>query len=111
MRSGRSQLVLLLLDVEVGTAESALFTAVDCGKLDVARVLLKSGADVQATWDYDDEIITPLEVALRNSNIELIRLLLDGGAHISESAFCEAVRLCNLDVAKLSTMELESRAQ
>jgi len=67
----------------------------------IVRDLLHAGADAQATAKYDNESVTVLEAAMRRRNIELIQLLLDGGARITESAFLAAVRGRSLDIAKL----------
>jgi ankyrin repeat protein len=67
----------------------------------IVRNLLRAGADVQATAEYDSRSVTVLEAAMRRENIELIQLLLDRGARITESAFLTAASRCSLDIAKL----------
>jgi ankyrin repeat protein len=69
----------------------------------IVRNLLQAGADAQAAAIAigDIECVTMLEAAMGRGNIELIQLLLDGGARITESAFLAAVRRCSLDIAKL----------
>jgi ankyrin repeat protein len=67
----------------------------------IVRNLLQAGADAQATAIYNTESVTVLDAAMWRSNIELIQLLLDGGARITESAFVTAVSGCRLDIAKL----------
>jgi ankyrin repeat protein len=67
----------------------------------IVRNLLHGGADVQATAMIGAGSVTVLEAAMHRGNIELIQLLLGGGARITESAFLAAVRGCSLDIAKL----------
>jgi ankyrin repeat protein len=56
----------------------------------IVRKLIQAGADIQATATRFDEPESVLEVAIRSSRIEIIQLLLDGGAVITESAFIAA---------------------
>jgi ankyrin repeat protein len=67
----------------------------------IVRNLLQAGADAQATPIYDIESETVLEAAMWRRNIELIQLLLDGGARVTEFAFVTAVGDCSLDIVKL----------
>lgn len=67
----------------------------------IVRNLLHAGADAQATAMIGAGSVTVLEAAMHRGNIELIQLLLDGGACITEFAFLTAVRGCSLDIAKL----------
>ena len=56
-----------------------LHRAADQDTIDVACVLLESGADPNLE---DDSRQTPLHVAAREGNVEMIRLLLAHGAHV-----------------------------
>ncbi len=67
----------------------------------IVRNLLQAGADVQAIAVYEDRRTTVLEAAIWGGNVELIQLLLEGGARIHESAFIAAIKCCNLDIVKL----------
>ncbi|HET9952021.1 MAG TPA: ankyrin repeat domain-containing protein [Candidatus Eisenbacteria bacterium] len=60
-------------------AERLLHRTVYHDSVDVARVLLEFGADVNVV---DDNGLTPLHMAAREGNAELIRLLLAKGARI-----------------------------
>jgi ankyrin repeat protein len=113
-QSGRVEVVALLIsagaDVNFSDGEyneTPLMESVQSDEIPdedviaIVRNLLQAGADAQATATYDDENLTVLEVAMWRKNIELIQLLLDGGARITESAFCRAVGRFSLDIAKL----------
>jgi ankyrin repeat protein len=70
--------------------------------IDVVRKLLQAGADVHATAVYAiDGGTTALETATFNPSIELLKLLLDNGALITDIAFFNVVTRGNLDIAKL----------
>jgi ankyrin repeat protein len=62
----------------------ALQVAVDCGKLDAARLLLDHGADVNAaTVAYlDGTRKTALQAAASNSNLKMVQFLLEAGAYV-----------------------------
>jgi ankyrin repeat protein len=60
-------------------SERLLHRTVYHDSIDVARVLLEFGADVDPR---DDNGLTPLHMAARDGNVEMIRLLLDRGAQI-----------------------------
>jgi ankyrin repeat protein len=62
----------------------ALQVAVDCGKLDAARLLLDHGADVNvAPVAYLDGIRrTALQVAASKSNPKMVQFLLEAGAYV-----------------------------
>lgn len=67
----------------------------------MVRNLLYAGADAQATSVYDNNVVTVLEAAMSRGSIELIQLLLDGGARVTESTFLKAVEYSNLDIVRL----------
>jgi ankyrin repeat protein len=67
----------------------------------IVRSLLHAGADAQARAVYEDEVETVLEAAIWRGSIELIQLLLDSGAPITESALFGAAWDCNLNIVKL----------
>jgi ankyrin repeat protein len=78
----------LFLETRTGlTADKrsyALQVAVDCGKLDAARLLLDHGADVNAaTVAYlDGTRRTALQVAAIKSNLKMVQFLLEAGAYV-----------------------------
>jgi ankyrin repeat protein len=55
-----------------------LHVAAEAGRLEVARLLIDSGADVMARDEGDNA--TPLHWAAQNGHLEVVRLLLDRGA-------------------------------
>ncbi|RYP61874.1 hypothetical protein DL769_007527 [Monosporascus sp. CRB-8-3] len=59
---------------------ASLFIAVDVGCKALVERFLKAGADVNCTRD---DIDTPLQRATRKGDIELVRLLLQEGAHVN----------------------------
>lgn len=68
----------------------------------VVRLLLQAGADVNAGFCGDDKVSTALHVAvLYDSGIDLIQLLLEGGAYITEPAMTTATRECKLEIVEL----------
>ncbi|EXJ75204.1 uncharacterized protein A1O5_01900 [Cladophialophora psammophila CBS 110553] len=77
--------------------------------ISIVRHLLQAGAHVNAvTSDCDGETVTVLEAALSSSSVELssssvdlIRILLERGAHVTESALVGAVEVGNLDIVNL----------
>jgi ankyrin repeat protein len=62
----------------------ALQVAVDCGKLDAARLLLDHGADVNAApvAYLDGTRKTALQAAASNSNLKMVQFLLEADAHV-----------------------------
>jgi len=72
-------------DVRDGTA---LHIAASRALTDIARLLLKSGADPNVR---DADGVTPVEVAVHKGNREIAELLIDSGAKIPPELFGEAV--------------------
>jgi ankyrin repeat protein len=87
-----------------GTLTPLLYAARD-GRLEVARVLLDAGADINRT---DANGITPLISAVVNNRVDLARLLIDRGADIHASDWYgrtplwAAVETRNMDVDNAS---------
>jgi ankyrin repeat protein len=112
-RSGHVEIVALLISAGANVnfldafGATPLMNAVisehvpDEDVIAIVRNLLHVGADAQVTTTFGADSMTVLEVAMGRRNIELIQLLLDGGARITESAFLTAVRGRSLDIAKL----------
>jgi uncharacterized protein len=67
----------------------------------IVRNLLQAGADAQAAAVYDDSVVTVLRAAMWRGSVEIVQLLLDGGARTDESAFVEAVTHCDLSIVQL----------
>ena len=75
----------------------------DTDVIEMARLLLNAGADPNGTSINTDfpENKTVLDIAMRGKSVELIQLLLENGARVTESAFVEAVHHCGLDIVNL----------
>jgi ankyrin repeat protein len=88
---------------------SPLCTAVNCDLaipdedvISIVRVLLQAGADANFTgMSFQHGRLTVLEIAICKRSIELVQILLDNGAQITEDAFVKAVKHRSLDMAKL----------
>lgn len=86
--AGQTEIVELLLDrgaridEVVPGDENALITACAAGQLDVVRLLITRGANVNArVWADGREWRTPLKMARRSGNDEIVRVLRSAGAH------------------------------
>ena len=109
----------LLRDADVNAAESdgsrPLHWAVQKNEVEIAKLLLKAGAEATSTNRYG---ITPLWLACQNGNSALVELLLSAGADPNtrqiggETVLMTAARSGNLDaVAKLLERGAEVNAQ
>ncbi|KAH8591385.1 ankyrin repeat-containing domain protein [Bisporella sp. PMI_857] len=67
----------------------------------MVRVLLNAGADCQAVATWEGEITTILEAAMYGDSFQLIELLLQNGARVTEGAFVRAVSKCSAEIVKL----------
>lgn len=80
--------LLISKGADVNTAVSAnkqtpLLVAAIYGHVDVADVLLSNGANVNSTNQYGD---TPISIAVGKDDVDMIRLLVEKGAVLPESA-------------------------
>ena len=62
--------------------ETALHVAAFCGHCDVAQILIEAGADVNA---LSDDCVTPLDMAVKNNEIQMAKLLLRHGARMTDN--------------------------
>lgn len=99
----RCQLLLAAgADANASTGSTALQLAVGSNNLELAKLLISSGANINAA----DTGMTALEEAARNNNTNLAKLLLEAGADVSlsstgTSALQLAAKNDNLELAKL----------
>ena len=63
-----------------GNDEPALHTAINLGYIEIAHLLINSGANVNAISELG---FSPLHIATMNNNVHIITLLLDNGANIN----------------------------
>ena len=63
-----------------------LYDACEKGKVDVARLLLDKGAEVDRACEDGR---TPLYIACQEGHVDVARLLLERGAVVDSSALCE----------------------
>ncbi|KAJ7178119.1 ankyrin repeat-containing domain protein [Mycena filopes] len=79
-REGYIEIVQLLLKSGAELNATALCAALMDNKIEVVRLLLEHGADVNA---WGAQYGTPLQAASPSSDIEVVRLLLDHGADVN----------------------------
>ena len=70
--------------------ETALHKACDNGRLDVVRLLLKAGADLERCCESDLDTLTPLYLAIRGGNLEIVKILLEAGADIHVKPYADS---------------------
>ncbi|KAJ8668908.1 hypothetical protein QAD02_000167 [Eretmocerus hayati] len=75
--SGKIERVKKLIDAGIDVNGLPLFVAVKIGRKDIAQMLIESGANVDDQDQYGD---TSLHYAVRNDDLEMIKLLLSAGA-------------------------------
>jgi ankyrin repeat protein len=73
--------------------------AADRGHLDIVKMLLEAGADVNARDSFYNA--TALDWALEKSHVEIVRLLLEKGAGGREQALVTAARRGRLELVKM----------
>jgi len=64
--------------------DTPLHTAVQVANLDIIKLLINRGADVNEVKDFG---VTPLHIAVYNNNIEIAKLLLNSGADINSIGY------------------------
>lgn len=63
-----------------GSSQPPLVLAVRKGNLDIATLLIRSGADVNKAWKPGDLVRLPLNFAAANGQVDIARILLENGA-------------------------------
>jgi uncharacterized protein len=73
-----------------------LYIACETGHLEVVRLLVDAGANVDK-WDKGDD--TPLSIASQEGHYEIVRLLVDAGADLDNDVGrpLESARRCHHD--------------
>ena len=83
---------------------NALFDAVYLGDIDIAKLLIENGADINTQKEFSD---TPLHKAVREKNFDLVKLLIEYGAdvnmqnHLGDTPLHRAVESARVDLVKL----------
>jgi ankyrin repeat protein len=97
-----------IMEGDDGYTSTPLIKAIECENdipdadiISMVRILLLARADPQGVALSGGEARTPLEAAMATKSIELIQLLLENGARITEQSFVQAVRHCDINVVKL----------
>lgn len=75
--------------------QTALYYAVERGRVDAARVLLEHGAPVNTADRYGS---TPLRHAIETDNVEAVHLLLEHGAQVSTKPDAKPLLLSSLSM-------------
>ncbi len=78
VQDGRTDTIHSVLDEGLENFGNAVYHAVDRGDIDILRVLLNGGADVDAS--FQDSRRTALTRAVENKNVRIVRFLLESGA-------------------------------
>jgi outer membrane protein assembly factor BamB len=86
------------VDAPARYGQTPLYFAAEKGHLAAARRLVERGANVNAENTFFAE--SPLEVALRESHLEVVRYLLAHGAEDADSALAAAVESQDLELAR-----------
>ncbi|KAF8248050.1 ankyrin, partial [Wilcoxina mikolae CBS 423.85] len=67
-------------------SQIALVVAVTHGNSDIVKILIDSGAKINALHTSGDNKTTALQAAAKRGNMELARLLIDAGADVNAPA-------------------------
>ena len=89
--------------------ETALHKASENGHLDVVRLLLEAGADLERCCESDLDTLTPLYFAIQGGNSEIVKILLEADVDIHVKPYTDSnqtlLRLAidrnNLEIAQM----------
>jgi len=107
---GKKQIAQILLehdaDPNLGKL-SPLIQSCISGYLEISKLLIDYGADVN--YEYDDTMfpLTPLTASIANNHIEVVKLLIEKGANINvvdleeNNLLLQSIKFGNLKIAKL----------
>jgi len=79
-------IIQYLFSKGIGTTTSSLITSAKFGYTDIVEILLKNGGNINA---MDSDGLTALTVACLNNRYEIVELLLDAGATISDTLIAQ----------------------
>ena len=85
---------------------SPLQIAIEKGCNEIAKELVKNGADLNAV---DDAVRTPLYISVQEGNIEIARLLMDEGCNVNAQFYDTALHIAVDDGNYLMVSELLER--
>ncbi len=106
---GQSEIVKMLLDKGADANSKnkgipVLVTAFQQGKADIAKLLIDKGADINAKVSEDDTLLT---LAVANSQLETVKLLLKGSVNVNaqvgknnETALTRAASQTDINILK-----------
>jgi len=88
------------LEARDGNGETVLFTAIRKGNVELTRMLVEFGADANVVSFQN---MSPLKIACKENNLDIIHLLLDYKAQRRQSAF----DFCTMDVRAVIIERIE----
>ena len=80
IKNGDVTAVNVLIEPNSKYLNEAIFEAVNVGNVDIVKLLLEKGADVNLQVDYDDA--TLLYIATEKGRKDMVKLLLENGANV-----------------------------
>ena len=86
-----------------------LIEAIEEGSLEVVKMLIESGADVNARYDEGWKF-TPLMFAAEMGDVEIVRLLLESGADVNAKDLYEVTALMWAENFEVATLLIEAGA-
>lgn len=96
VESGRLDIVNLLLEFKVDVYDEAVHRAVGYGRIDILQVLLENNGDVE--YPYQGK--SALQVAIEHDRLDIVRLLVQFGAVITDEVFNATVRSGPIDIVR-----------
>jgi ankyrin repeat protein/WD40 repeat protein len=104
-------LVLIKRGAEIKGKTPVLLAAVERGYLDIAKLLLEKGADVDSQYGFSAPEYnrtfegrlrgSPLKIAIKNKNADMVRLLIEKGANVNQNAWNGYPQITPIHIAAL----------